>query len=153
MPMAARDIIAAIALLIFSAAYLWATFQLPDRTIPNTPGPSFFPFVVIAVVAVLSAGLLIKGVSGLRVAGAGPFRPAPARRPALTMGAILVYLALLPWAGFLIDSVVLFAVLTMLYGARDPVKIVFWSLAVPGVLFAVFTELFQILLPPGPLGF
>ena len=153
MPLASRDIIAAIGLLIFSALYAWATFYIPDRTIPNTPGPSFFPFVIITVVGILSLALLIKGISGLRTGEGGQFQESAARLPALTMGVFFIYLVLLPWVGFLIASVVFFAVLMVLYGGREPVKIVIWSLAVPIGLFVIFTEAFQILLPRGPFGF
>lgn len=153
MPMASRNIIAAIGLLIFSALYTWATFYIPDRTIPNTPGPSFFPFVIITIVAILSLALLIKGISARRTGDGGQFRISPARLPALTMAVFFIYLVLLPWVGFPIASVVFFAALMLLYGNRDAVKIVLWSLAVPIVLFVTFTEAFQILLPRGPLGF
>ena len=153
MPMASRDISAAIGLLVFSALYAWATFYIPDRTIPNTPGPSFFPFVIITVVGLLSLALLIKGVSGLRSGEGGEIQISVVRLPALTMGAFFIYLVLLPWVGFLMSSVPFFAVLMVLYGSREPVKIVLWSLAAPTILFVVFTEAFQILLPRGQLGF
>jgi putative tricarboxylic transport membrane protein len=153
MPMASREIIAAIGLLIFSALYAWATFYIPDRTIPNTPGPSFFPFVIITVVAILSFALLVKGIAGRRPDDAEPSQKTKTRLATMTMGAFFVYLALMPWAGFLLVSVVFFAVLMMFYGSRAPGKIVFWSLLVPIVLFVTFTEAFQILLPRGPLGF
>lgn len=151
--MASRDIIAAIGLLIFSGLYAWATFYIPDRTIPHTPGPSFFPFVIITIVAALSAALLAKGIMGVRSGDSPDSKQSFAPLPGLTLGAFVIYLAILPWAGFLIAGVVFFAVLMLLYGSRAPVKIILWSLALPTALYAIFTEVFQILLPTGPLGF
>ena len=159
--MASRDIIAAIGLLIFSGLYAWATFYIPDRTIPNTPGPSFFPFVIITIVAILSAALLVKGIAGLRSgdrteiqsSNQSSNKSSAARLSALTLGAFGIFLAVLPWAGFLIAGIVFFAVLMFLYGSREPVKIGLWSLVLPSVLYVIFTEGFQILLPSGPFGF
>ena len=151
--MASRDIIAAIVLLIFSGLYAWAAFHIPDRTIPNTPGPSFFPFVIITIVAVLSAALLLKGLAARRAEkGTGAKTPFD-QLPALTLSAFVIYLALLPWAGFLVPSVAFFATLMWLYGSRRPVRILLWSVAVPTLLYVIFTEAFQILLPAGPFGF
>ena len=151
--MASRDIIASIGLLIFSLLYAWATFYIPDRTIPNTPGPSFFPFVIITIVAVLSAALLVKGIAGLRSGERLNWKLSIARLPALTLVGFVIYLAVLPWAGFLIASVAFFAILMISYGSREPIKIVLWSLVLPVVLYVIFTEAFQILLPSGPFGF
>lgn len=151
--MASRDIIAAIGLLIFSGLYAWATFYIPDRTIPNTPGPSFFPFVIITIVAGLSVALLVKGVTALKSAEQTVITSSSARLPFLMLGAFALFLAILPWAGFLIASVVFFAILMLLYGSRSTVKIVVWSVALPTALYVIFTEAFQVILPTGPLGF
>lgn len=151
--MASRDIIAAIGLLIFSGLYTWATFYIPDRTIPNTPGPSFFPFVIITLVAGLSGALLVKGVAALKSTEQAVITSSSARLPLLMLGAFALFLAILPWAGFLIASVLFFAILMLLYGSRSPVKIVLWSVALPTALYVIFTEVFQVILPAGPLGF
>jgi putative tricarboxylic transport membrane protein len=153
MPMSRRDIIAAIMLLFFSALYAWAAFDIPNRTIPNTPGPSFFPFVIITIVGILSLALLAKGISGLRSDNNQSVQTQASHLPATTMVVFLVYLVLLPWIGFVIASIAFFAILMLLYGCRKPVKIVIWSLVLPVGLFVIFTQAFQILLPSGPLGF
>lgn len=153
MPMASRDIIAAVGLLIFSGLYVWATFHIPDRSIPNTPGPSFFPFVIISIVVALAMALLVKGIATLMVSEQRSTGSSNARSPFLMLGAFIVFLVCLPWVGFLIASVVFFAVLMVLYGSRSPIKIVLWSMALPTALYLVFTEIFQVILPTGPLGF
>lgn len=153
MSMATRDIIASIGLLIFSGLYAWATFYIPDRTIPNTPGPSFFPFVVITIVGLLSVALLAKGLAARMTTDEPATASSGTRSPILMLGAFAVFLAVMPWAGFLMSSVVFFAVLMLLYGSRSPAKIVLWSLALPTALYLVFTEIFQVILPAGPLGF
>ena len=150
--MAWKNIVAGTGLLAFSAWYAWLAAGLPERSLPNTPGPSFFPFVVIALVAVLSAALVIKGAMALR-AGGETTRPAAASRlPALTIAAFFVYLAALPFAGFIVASIVFFAVLMLLYGSRKPLLVGAASTLVPVVLFVIFRYGFQIVLPRGIFG-
>ena len=107
---------------------------------------------IITIVAALSVALLVKGIMGRRPVDHPAEKQSFAWLPALTLAAFVVYLAILPWLGFLIASVAFFAVLMLLYGCRSPVKIVLWSLVLPIALHVLFTEAFQILLPAGPFG-
>jgi putative tricarboxylic transport membrane protein len=152
MPMAWRNVIAALTLLVLSIVYAVLTNDLPDRSIPNTPGPSFFPFVIVTVVALLSIALLISGVRGL-AAKSGALEGAMNRTAWSTLLVFLIYLTSFPFLGFLLASIPFFAALMFLYGARKPLRIAAWSAAIPIVLSILFTEVFQILLPSGPLGF
>jgi putative tricarboxylic transport membrane protein len=156
MPMAWRNIIAATGLLAFSIWYAWAAQDIPSRSIPHTPGPPFFPYVIISIIGALSLALLVKGLAGLKtkdgVAQRAQWRISVPPGPILALGAFLIYLVFLPFAGFLISSVLFFAVLMALYGCRAWPTIVIWSVAIPVVLFVIFTRAFQILLPIGPWG-
>lgn len=153
MPMAWRNIVAGAVLLAFSAGYAWLANALPERSLPNTPGPSFFPLVVIALVAVLSAALLVQGIAALRARDESirPGKVSPVA--ALAIAAFLVYLALLPVAGFVVAGIAFFAALMFLYGSRRPLHIALASTILPVVLFAVFRYGFQIGLPRSVLGF
>jgi putative tricarboxylic transport membrane protein len=151
MPMAWRHIVSGAALLVFTAVYAWLAAGLPDRSIPNTPGPSFFPFVIAALTGVLSLALLVKGMLELPKAGKGLV--AFPRTPAAMLVLFVVAVAAMPWLGFVLTGVPFFAALMLLYGCRRTGFIAFWSLAIPLVLYFIFTEIFQILLPAGPLGF
>ncbi len=66
MPMHLRNIIAAVVLLAVGVAYTVLTFQLPERSLPNTPGPNFFPLVIVVIFLVLALSLLIQGAKKLR---------------------------------------------------------------------------------------
>ncbi len=152
MPMAWRNVIAALTLLVLSAVYAVLTSDLPDRSIPNTPGPSFFPFVIVTVLALLSAALLITGIRELS-AGGGDSGGAVNRIGWITLLTFLIFLVSFPFLGFLLASIPFFAALMVLYGARSPVRITLGALIIPVGLYFLFTEVFQILLPRGPLGF
>jgi len=146
--MARRDLIAALVLLAFTGGFAWLTLRLPDRGLPNTPGPAFFPSVIAAALAVLSVALLVRGARAAAVEPATP-PPAVAARGWLALGAFVVYLIALPTLGFLIASVPFFAVLTWVYGERRIVVVALTSIAAPAALLLVFRWGFQIFLPRG----
>jgi putative tricarboxylic transport membrane protein len=156
MPMAWRNIIAATGLLAFAIWYVWAVQDIPNRSIPHTPGPSFFPYVIISIITVLSLALLVKGLAGLKakdgVAPNARWQVSFAPAPTFALGAFFIYLVFLPFAGFLIGSVIFFAALMFLYGCRTWFTIAIYSVAIPVVLFVIFTRAFQIFLPVGPWG-
>lgn len=66
MSMSLKNVIGAILLLIVGLTYGYLGTQLPDRGIPNVPGPSFFPKVVALLIVLLAISLLIKGLIGLK---------------------------------------------------------------------------------------
>ncbi len=153
MPMAKREIISAVLLLVFSGLYIWATQYIPDRTIPNTPGPSFFPIVIVSILIVLSVSLLIKGLIRLRAESGVEALAAFSRTAFWMLVSFALFLGLLQPLGFLTASIPFYASLMVLYGCQEPVKIAIWSIAVPTALYLLFTQLFQVLLPTGLLGF
>ncbi len=153
MTMAGRNVAAALGLLAFGAWYAWLSAGLPERHMPNTPGPSFFPLIIVALLIGLSLALLIKGIADLRAGrqADSPARLAPGALSALA--AFFVYLGALPYVGFVVSSVIFFAVLMVLYGGRKPLLIGVAATLVPVGLFVIFRHGFQIVLPHGVLGF
>lgn len=147
-----RNVIAALVLLALGAAYAALTAQLPTRGIDNTTEPSFFPWVVVVCLMLLSGALLVQG---LRV----PDTVHPAADKSKGVGrlylagflAFVVYLALLPYLGFVAANVPFFAVLMILYGERRALWVITGSVIISLVLFFLFREIFQIRLPAGIL--
>ena len=147
-----RNIIAAIILLALGAGYAALTTRLPTRAIENTTEPSFFPWVITTCLLLLAGSLLVRGL-WMPAAGA-PADDKTDRPRGLYLGgflAFVVYLALLPYLGFVAANIPFFAVLMMLYGERRPLWIAAASLGISLVLFFLFREAFQIRLPAGIL--
>lgn len=146
--MARRNLVAACVLLAFSLVYGVLTVGLPERSLPNTPGPAFFPWLITGVLIVLSMALLVQSLRGL----GDTERLAPlliSRRGWMALGAFVVYLPLVPVLGFLTASVPFFATLTLLYGQRNRLFVVVTAVVVPVLVFVVFRYGFQMLLPRG----
>ena len=142
-----RNIVAGLFLTALGLVYGYLTTGLPERSLPNTPGPSFFPWIITVCLLALSVSLLVQG---LRMAGDGPVQDKPdgGSAPAfLFLGVFAVYLALLPFLGFLPASIPFFAVLMALFGETRKLWIASFSLGVSVFLFLLFRDVFSIPLP------
>ena len=151
--MGRRDIIAAVVLLALGLAYGFLTTGLPLRTLPNTPDPSFFPWINTTVLLVLAAALLVQGLFFTAEGGAEGARP-PARRqlPVLcVLAAFVTYLVALPPLGFVIATIPFFAILMVAYGERRALWLAAGAFGVPILLFVVFRYGFGVQLPRGLL--
>jgi len=144
-----RDAIAGAILFVIGVTYGLLTIDLPNRSLPNTPGPAFFPRLITVGLIVLSMALLVQSI----VRNGGDSRHVRPNRSAsqslLALILFLVYLTLLPYAGFLAASVPFFAVLMWLYGERNLLVLALASIVIPVGLFYIFRLGFQILLPTG----
>jgi putative tricarboxylic transport membrane protein len=149
--MRTRNLIAAIILLSFCAAYAYLTANLATRAIENTTQPSFFPWVVVACLTILSIALLIQSFLPSIATNTPKPLGVPAKRLVYGLLLAIAYLVLLPILGFAGANIPFFAGLMVLYGERNILKIVFSSIAISLFVFYLFREAFQILLPSGIL--
>ena len=112
-----KDIVAACVLLVVVIGYGYQTSLLPARTLPNTPDPSFFPWINTILLGVLSFALLIQGI--LRPTKKGVMQVELASRTVIVaLGLILLYLVAIPYFGFVLSSVPFFALFMVLHGER-----------------------------------
>lgn len=146
-----RNVIAGIVLLLFGAGYAFLTAHLPTRALEGQTEPSFFPWVVVTCLLLLSAALLIQGL----ISAANNRLPNSPRIPPLKYAigfvSVIAYLIFLPQLGFLAANIPLFLVLMLLYGERRPIWLTAGSVGISVVLFFLFREGFRILLPSGIL--
>ena len=145
-----RNIIAGSFLIAMAVGYGVLASQLPARTLPNTPDPSFFPWINTVILLVLSAALLGQGL----LTPADDGEPAPPARfadGAWLIATLIAYLVVLPGLGFLVASVPFFGALMVLFGERRPLWLVAGGVAVPLLLFVLFRYGLRIFLPLGVL--
>jgi hypothetical protein len=146
---ARRDVIVAVVLLVIGVAYGLMTASLPNRSLPNTPGPAFFPWLITVGLILLPVALLVRSLTD--DADESPLmRPdGAAYRRLLMLIWFGIYLVLLPYAGFLPASVPFFAGLMWLYGERNRFALTLATIVIPAGLFYLFRLGFRILLPAG----
>lgn len=146
------NILIAVVLLIFAGYYAWLTASLPTRNLPNTMGVDFFPWVLCAMMTVLSLMLLLKSLL---------FRPDETcayRVEWIEIKEILIFLILtyaylqsLDFLGFLIATPVYLAILMIGSGSRRWKEIALISLLTAVGVYFFFDKVFQVILPSGKL--
>ena len=145
-----RNVVAALILIALGVVYGYLTAGLPKRSLPDTPDPSFFPWIITASLLILSFALLLKGLRG-RDARDAVDTGGGLRAPVVFLTLFVVYVAVLPFTGFVLASVPFFAALMWLYGERRRGWIGVVSFALPVILVFVFRHALQIPLPTGVL--
>jgi len=148
----ARDAWIALAVAAASAIALWDLWRTPasGAFVKTTT----FPIALSGVMFVLA--LLLLGAALLRRAAAPAPSADPARRAAaarvVTLFVLTVlYIAALPWIGYLLSSALYFGVLSLLFGNRRPVSIVVAMVVVPLALMLFFEKYMIVLLPSARL--
>lgn len=149
--MRTKNIVAALVLIALGIGYGYLTAGLPKRSLPNTPDPSFFPWIITGCLLLLSVILIAKALTGPRRVDDEAVNAPPLRTPIVFLVVFAVYVTVLPYAGFLMTSVPFFAILMALYGERRWIAIAAWALSVPVLLVLVFRHVFQVPLPKGAL--
>ncbi len=150
-----RNIIAALVLLALTVVYGALTTQLPVRSLPDTPGPPFFPWINTVILLALSLGLLAQGLwaKTLESVASDPDRSDASERwrAIWALGAFVVYLVVLPGLGFLLATAPFFAVLMVLFGEKRWLWVAIGSIAVTVGLYVLFRHGFSVFLPRGIL--
>lgn len=145
-----KDIIAAVALIVCAILYGVLTANLPTRTLPNTPDPSFFPWINTVLILVLSAWLLVRAlrqpVPEPRSTGTGRNH-----RAVWALAAFVGYLAVMPGLGFILATAPFFAVMMVLFGERRPIWVGGGSVGTTVLLYVLFRYGFGVILPRGLL--
>jgi putative tricarboxylic transport membrane protein len=140
-------LVIAVLLALLAAVIFWQTRAMPVTAQYARVGPTTFPYVVAAGLALLAAG---TAVSAWR--GGFPEREADRVGPMLwIVGGLVAQMLLLKTAGFSIATGVLFALAARGFG-RGPL----WLTLPMGIVFAfvvwlIFARLLNLSLPAGPL--
>jgi len=139
-----RDTLSALFFAVIGALFCLGAVLIRIGTLA-APGNGFFPFLVGAVLILLSFASMARRVQGREPSGnSTPFWPHEKSRAkvACALGAILVYALIFEWVGF---AVATFVLLLFLLKTIDPVK---WKTAfLMSFLFTlVGFLLFQVLL-------
>ncbi len=147
--LARRNVIVGAVLLVIGVAYGLMTAFLPDRSLPNTPGPAFFPWLITGGLLVLSAALLARSLTADGIDSPQTGSDRLANRRVVFLIWFGVYLITLPYAGFLPASIPFFVGLMWLYGERNRLALTLATIIIPTCLFYIFRLGFQIFLPAG----
>lgn len=143
------DTIAGVALLALAALAWAAGTDLPVGTL-RQPGPGLFPRTLTAALAVLATLLLARGA----------LRPGPdvreqwegragLRRPLLMVSALVLYVAVVSTAGYLLTTGALVLVMVRWVGGRGWVAALLTSVLVSAGSYLLFARALSVNLPTG----
>lgn len=147
-----RDAWIALAVVAASAVSLWDLWRAPaaGAFVKTTTFPMAVAALMLALALLLFAGAM------LHRARRSAAQPEAGRRAALLRVALLfaltvLYIVALPWAGYLLSSVLYFGAASLLFGNRRPLSIAVAMLAVPLALLLFFEKYMIVLLPSARL--
>ena len=149
-----KNIIAAVVLIACAILYGVLTANLPTRTLPKTPDPSFFPWINTVIILALSVWLLVQALRQPAPAPAPaptPTRTGRNRRAVWALAAFIGYLAVMPGLGFILATAPFFAVMMVLFGERRPMWVGGGAVGTTVLLYALFRYGFGVILPRGLL--
>ena len=149
--MGRKNIIAGVILMMIGIIYGYLTSQLPVRPVTGEPGISFFPWIITIAVLILSLAMTIQGWRAIRQEEAALTWQPPSLQVVATLLLFMVYIAALPYLGFLIASVPFFIGLMVLYGGRHKTLLILAGPGVPIALYFLFRHVFLIPLPRATL--
>jgi putative tricarboxylic transport membrane protein len=147
-----KNIIAAVVIILLTIIYATMTSQLPTRSLPDTPGPTFFPWVNTFLLLVLSVSLLIKSISTNKNIEPNKENKKTSSKTKPTTLAFIVfifYLVLLPILGFIIATIPFFAMMMVLFSEKRVLHIVVASVSFTTFFYILFRHGFNIFLPIG----
>ena len=145
-----KNIKAALVLMAVIGGYAYQTSNLPDRTLPNTPDPSFFPWINTVLALVLTCALLYQGLFIKKKNN--PFVKNRKNGLALlALAVFLVFIITLPYLGFILAAIPFVAVFMWFYGEQRKTILIFGALGIPVILYILFRHGFGVMLPRGLL--
>ena len=143
------NIIVSITLLVFSGLYGVLIARLPSRDLPNTLGAAFVPWVLAALLAVLSLMLLV----GTIISKSEDTPVSLPKRDLFGITGLLLlialYVNLMGYLGFIPVSIVFLALLTWAAGSRKPLGILVFAVTTTTIVYLLFQKFFNVQLPAG----
>ena len=145
--------------LVISAAYVLTARGIEDSMLADEVGAAGVPVAVGALMALASAGLILKAAVTPPDPQATPAAeesegegPSAARAHALAFGLLmilLVYLLALPWLGYVVSIGLMAASVAWLSGGRQVGVLLGFALCTGPLLWALFDLALRIRLPAG----
>ena len=145
------EIAVALSTLAFGVLVLFGSLQVGIDWGFEGPKPGFVPFYVSLFIIVASIYNLVQAVS------LGGIKPGlfssweQLRRVMSVLVPASIYVALVPFLGIYVSSILLIAVFMMWLGGYTAWKTLPIAIGVPAIAYIVFERYFQIPLPKGPI--
>ena len=153
-PLHTGELLISLGLIALGTFIIWETRSIAETQGYAQIGPRLFPYIV-------GSGLTLFGAVLAWQAAAGGWRKVPLDEAhdapdwsafvIITIGVIL-HMAIIGWAGFIIASTLLFVLIARGFGSRRLVRDAIIGVVLAVVVFFIFTLALGLSLPKGPFG-
>jgi len=149
--MLTADRVIAAALMGLSAYFMWHATELPIGWNGKTGGPGggAFPFWLSAILFVAAGGIVLRSLRGNDDDGDTFFDQDTMRQVALVTIALVVTVALMPWAGAYVALPLFLFWYLKVFGKHGWTLTLILTIATPVFVFFFFEVTLKILLPKG----
>ena len=154
-------------LLLICALWIGYSGRVPSATMPGAPGPNFFPFIIVGLLAfltILNEALFFRrwlrdrkketdadqSVKPVQAAQAGE-RPST-KKTILSFAVIFLFVLGIDHLGFFTSTLIaVFIILKGILAIQSWLKVLFSTAVITGSIFVIFSLLFRLPLPRGIL--
>ena len=150
-----RDALTGALVLLFAALYLREAGSIESSLLSDAVGADGVPRAVGGLMALCGLGLLAKGLWLGRGVAAESGTPTPWRQHGMALALLIllaVYVALLPWLGYLLSMTGLVAAVAWLAGGRERLPVLLMAAITSPLLWLVFDRVLMVRLPTGVWG-
>lgn len=151
---------ASVLLLIVCALWLGYSGRISDVTMPGTPGPKFFPFIIVGLLAfltilneVLSFSHSFREKKQNTYVVTGTVRPGEVteqKKTVLSFIFIFLYILGIDFIGFYISTLLsVFLILRGIIEIQKWTKVLITTVIITGSIYIVFSVIFRLPLPRG----
>ena len=153
-PLDKGELLISLGLIALGTFVIWETRTIADPQGYAQIGPRLFPYIV-------GCGLTLFGAVLAWQAMAGGWRNVPVeqahRRPdgsafVIITAGVLLHMAIIGWAGFIIASTALFVLAARGFGSKRIVRDAVIAVILAIAVFLIFTLALGLSLPKGPFG-
>lgn len=149
-----RDTVTGIVGLVGCAFFLFMTQSIRQPANLLEPGPRLLPYVALALIAMSSIALIIKGVKERHIEEKPYFPKGGILKVSKSYLILVVYAIAMTWLGFLVTTP--FATVAFIYDLKGSTKVklipsIIIAIAITAALYAMFVFGFQVKLPAGIL--
>lgn len=145
------NIISAAVGIAISLYVIFTSITFPEDHVMKI-GPGFFPLLLAILFLIFSIILILKEILSKKSKeefDKFSFKDPGIIRSLITLGALIVYIILLPYLGFIIDTIILLVFLMLLMKYKKYLIIGVTSVGVSFAVFFIFEKLLNITLPMG----
>lgn len=130
-----------VAFILFALIVIYFASQFPDTA---NVGPGAFPILIsLGIIAFAVVDILAGGETEMKITDL-KFGP-----PAVVLGLLIVYLALMPITGFLVGTMLYLPAILYYSNVESKPLIVGLTVGLPILLFYIFARIFLVPLPAG----